>query len=934
MHVLLRLCAVGLVVVFLASVSTEGEQRMAMVWQTTGDRTSLLSRVADVPILPPDATTAPTLELFPAQAYQRIFGFGASLTESSAYLLHTELTDLGREQLMDKFFDRETGAGLGVVRQPIGASDFALDHYSYNDLPAGATDFSLAGFSIERDRAHVLPALKQAIGINPDLVVIASPWSAPGWMKDNGSMVQGRLRTDRFSVFAQYLARFVKAYEAEGVPIDWLTVANEPLFSPKDYPGMYMPAADQATLIGQHVGPAFAKAGITTQILTYDQNWKVPEYPNQVLADAVARPYIKGVAFHCYAGVPSMMDTVHAANPDRPIHVTECSSFSTNKTFAANLMWNARVLVIDSIRHWAESVVAWNLVLDENGGPRTGGCPDCTGLATINRSTGTISFNGEYYALAHASKFIAPGARRIGTTGFAFSDLEGLAVKNPDGSNVMLITNSGIVARRVKVRLGTEETVHQVPAMSVTTVVWPAGNSTPEPEFDATQVPAIIQAEAFGNGGAGISYHDLTPGNLGAQYRNTDVDIESTNDTGGGYNVGWLRPGEWMSYPIDVSTSETYTFEARVASNTIGGAFHIEIDGVDRTGKLAIPNTGGWQSWVTLALPDIPLTAGRRDMRVVIDAAGASGDAGNINFIRISKKSTPPSATPFSGTPLPIPGTAQAEMFDNGPSDIAYRDHTLQNLGAAFRMTAVDIQPAVSGGFNVGWTQAGEWLQYTMQVATSGAYLFAARVASQGQGGTFHIEAAGKDVSGPVVIPNTGGWQVWQTVSASVTLAAGTQPVRLIFDTNAPNGSVGNVDWIAFSVPKPSVNLAVGRPVSASSVQSASYAAAYAVDGKTTTRWSSAFSDPQWITVDLGAVRTVQQITLRWETAHARSYQLQVSNDSSKWTTVWSTTTGDGAVDTIANLAITTRYVRMYASQRATTWGHSLWEFEVYGEGQ
>ena len=930
MQFLARVASLSVLIFAFTNINTSGQQRAASVWVTTSDRSHLLARTADVPIQPDDGTAVPTLELTPAQAYQRILGFGASLTESSAYLLRTMPSDAARQALLDKFFNVQTGAGLRVLRQPIGASDFALDHYSYNDLPAGQTDLTLQRFSIDRDRQYVLPALKEALQINPDMVLIASPWSAPGWMKTSGAMIGGSLRKDRYGVFADYLVKFLKAYETEGISFDFLTVANEPLFVPNDYPGMYMPAVDQAAFFRDHVGPAFTRAALPTKLLTFDQNWRTPEYPLAVLDDSGARPHVGGVAFHCYSGVPSMMDAVHNAYPDRPIHVTECSSFSTGKTFGANLLWNARVLVMDSLRHWAESVVAWNLVLDENGGPRTGGCVDCTGLATIN-STGAVSFNGEYYALAHAAAFIKPGARRIATTGFDFSDLEGIAVKNPDGSYVMLMTNSGIVARRVKLRLGSEVTFHQLPAGSVTTVVWPASGPVSEPTFDNTPVPGLVEAENFGNGGRGVSYFDLTAGNIGGQYRVTDVDIEATSDTGGGYNVGWLRPGEWLAYPLEVSTSETYAFEIRVASQGAGGTFHIEIDGVDRTGPLRIPDTGAWQTWVTLRPPNITLNAGRRIMRLLIDAGGASGDAGNINFIRVSRAAVAPVATPYAGTPAPIPGPIEAEHFDNGGSGIAFRDLTSQNYGGVFRNTGVDIETTV-GGYNVGWTQAGEWLQYTAQVATAGTYTATARVASAGQGGAFHLEIAGVDVSGPLVIPDTGGWQVWRTISTTVVLTAGTHPIRVVFDGNGLSGYAGNLDSLTFgSTVAPVVNLALGKPATASSMEAATLAAPAAVDGKSTTRWSSGFSDPQWITVDLGATHTIQHIVLRWETAYARSYQLQVSDDGSTWRTVYSTTSSDGAADDVRNLNVSGRFVRMYGLQRATVWGYSLWEFEVHG---
>jgi glucosylceramidase len=259
----------------------------------------------------------------------------------------------------------------------------------------------------------VLPALKEAFSINPDILVMASPWSAPGWMKTSDSMVGGWLRTDRYAPFAQYFVKFVQAYEAEGIPIDFITVANEPLYIPKDYPGMYMAAPVQAQFIRDYLGPALARAGLTPQVLTFDHNWSQAQYALDVLQDASAQPYVAGSAFHCYSGQPSAMGAVHSAFPSKAIHVTECSSFSTGNTFENALLWNARTLVTGSLRHWAESVVLWNLVLDEQGGPHAGGCTDCTGLAMVHSTTGAVTFNGEFYALVRSRSCLpTPHGRR------------------------------------------------------------------------------------------------------------------------------------------------------------------------------------------------------------------------------------------------------------------------------------------------------------------------------------------------------------------------------------------------------------------------------------------------------------------------------------------------------------------------------------------
>jgi hypothetical protein len=344
-----------------------------------------------------------------------------------------------------------------------------------------------------------------------------------------------------------------------------------------------------------------------------------------------------------------------------------------------------------------------------------------------------------------------------------------------------------------------------------------SGVSTP---FTGTPLalPGIIQAEDFDQGGTGVAYYDTTGGNFGGEYRSTDVDIEATWDSGGGYNVGWLEPGEWLKYTVNIASAGTYTIDVRVASTTAGGTFHIEIDGVDQTGPITIPATGGWQSWTTVTRTGVQLSAGRQVWAVVIDSRGTDGAVGNINYIRVSTSSgggdgagSGGGSTPFAGTPLALPGTIQAEDFDNGGQHVAYYDNSAGNQGGSYRAGDVDIAPAedTGGGYTLGWVGAGEWLNYTVNVAAAGTYDIEVRVASAGAGGTFHIEVNGVDRTGPLSVPNTGGWQTWSTVRhAGMNLAAGTQVWRLVMASNgAATGAVGNFNYIrvvgAASQPSP-----------------------------------------------------------------------------------------------------------------------------------
>jgi predicted amidohydrolase len=309
-------------------------------------------------------------------------------------------------------------------------------------------------------------------------------------------------------------------------------------------------------------------------------------------------------------------------------------------------------------------------------------------------------------------------------------------------------------------------------------------NGTPP----AAAVPGTIQAENYDTGGEGVAYHDTTPTNNGGQYRNDAVDIESTTDTGGGYDVGWMDPTEWLRYTVSVSTAGTYTLTARVASEGTGGKFHVEFGGTNISGSLSIPNTGGWQRWTNVTAT-VTLSAGVQVMRIVIDSAGSGGIVGNLNYVKFDA-ATPPGA--------PVPGTIQAENYDTGGEGVAYHDLTPSNYGGAYRTDGVDIEATsdTGAGYNVGWIEPTEWLHYTVAVATTGTYVLTARVAAEGAGGTFHVEFGGRDVTGPLVIPNTGGWQRWTNVTATVTLAAGSQPMRVVIDRAGATGVVGNLNYV------------------------------------------------------------------------------------------------------------------------------------------
>jgi hypothetical protein len=315
-------------------------------------------------------------------------------------------------------------------------------------------------------------------------------------------------------------------------------------------------------------------------------------------------------------------------------------------------------------------------------------------------------------------------------------------------------------------------------------------------------VPGTIQAENFDEGGPLVSYYDAKVGNSGGAYRATDVDIEPTADAGGGHNVGWTKPGEWLKYTVNVTASGTYQLDARVANIASGATFRVEVDGVDTLGPIAVPNTGGWQTFQTVTAAGLQLAAGQHVVRVVFANVGSGGGVGNFNWFRFAASTPGAPTTPYGGTPVDLPGIIQAENFDDGPSGAAYADAGSGNSGRVYRNTDVDIGPTSdpsSGGYYIGWTRAGEWVKYTVDVTETRAYALHVRVANRGSGAGFRIEVDGADVTGEVSLPDTGGWDLWQTLSLNVPLGAGPRVIRLVMlSSNTENAGAGNYGFLRF----------------------------------------------------------------------------------------------------------------------------------------
>jgi glucosylceramidase len=442
-------------------------------WVTNGSQAKLLQKGSPVNIFDGNNSGASSnlIKIDFAAKLQEMEGFGAALTGSSAYLLNKKMTVAQRSSLLQDLFDAENGIGISYLRVTMGASDFSLEDFTYNDLPAGQTDPELSKFSIAKDQDDLVPMLKEVLKIQPDIRIMSTPWSAPAWMKSNGKLAGGSLKPEWYPAFAKYFVKYLDAYKKEGINIDAISVQNEPLHEAA-YPSMAMDAAAQNVFIRDHLGPVFKTNGIKAKILLYDHNWDRPDYPITILSDAQTNPFVTGSAFHAYGGSVSAMSEVHDKFPDKGLYFTEISGGRWATNFSDNLKWNMSNIFIGTANNWSKNALLWNLALDENDGPKNKGCDNCRGVVTI-AANGSVIKNVEYYTIAHMSKFIRPGAFRVQSDKFtSASKLESSAFVNTNGSKVLVVLNQGADNQKFTVSDGENQFNYTIEPNSVATLVW------------------------------------------------------------------------------------------------------------------------------------------------------------------------------------------------------------------------------------------------------------------------------------------------------------------------------------------------------------------------------------------------------------------------------------------------------------------------------
>ncbi len=418
------------------------------VWITKGDESVKLQKQTTPVAFTVSTNVYQNIDIDVSQTYQTVDGFGYTLTGGSAEVINTLSASKKQELLQDLFGSGENSIAVSYLRVSIGASDLNSSVFSYNDLEPGQTDINLTKFSLEKDRG-VINLLKEILAINPKIKILGSPWSAPVWMKTNGSTIGGSLKPEYHGVYAQYFVKYIQAMKNEGITVDAITIQNEPLHGGNN-PSMVMTAEEQATFVKQSLGPAFKNAGINTKIIVYDHNCDRPDYPIAVLSDKDASPYIDGAAFHLYGGDISALSSVRNTFPTKNVYFTEQWTAS-NGNFGGDLKWHTKNVVIGSMRNWSKNALEWNLANDPQFKPYTsGGCTMCKGAITVN-STENYAKNVSYYIIAHASKFVPQNSVRIAST--QPGNLATVAFKREDGKLVLIVENDGNNAESFNIRI-------------------------------------------------------------------------------------------------------------------------------------------------------------------------------------------------------------------------------------------------------------------------------------------------------------------------------------------------------------------------------------------------------------------------------------------------------------------------------------------------
>jgi len=954
------LATLAVVVGLVASTSllvpiTAGAATTVNVWISSADTNGPVLKLQPqtaVTFATDSPNSNPIIQVNDTQLYQKWEGGGASFTDSAAYLVNEKLSATLRDQLMSAIFDPNTGIGVSYLRNPMGASDLTRVVYSYDD-----TCCDLSDFSINYDLTDILPLTKQARTLNPELTLQMNAWSPPAWMKDNNSMIGGGILPTRYQALADYYVKTIQGYEAQGVHVNYVTLNNEPTCcSGINYPSVWnITSANMSDMLKNYWFPDFQANGLTTKILLLDFNWQNRSLVEPLLQDSAitSSPFYGGVAYHGYGGDPSVMTELHNLYGAKA-YVTERSGFGNDwGQFRQDFQD-----MINSARNWGGAFVKWPVATDENRGPHTGGCSTCTGLATVHiadAQAGQYTLGVEYYSMGHFTKFVRNGAYRAYTPDIQTSGVWNVAFKNPDNSIALIAFNpSNTAPVTFKVLWNGQSFNYTLQASQAATFKWCCGANLVTPTPQTTLPPPLSRsgwtATASSNATSDVP-QNMLDGDSGTRWSTGTPQV----------NGQWIR--------VDMGAAKTFDEVVLDVGNSFGD--------YPRGYQLFVSNDGtNWGSAIASGVGDVQtfITFPAQTARYikVVQTGSASSWWSAAEFLVYNTGA--PTATPTqTNTPGPSPTPTATSTPTNTPiGGCGTTNIALNKTATASSVTGANTAAlAVDGNTGTRWESLysdPQWIYvdlgtaqnichvklnwetaygkaYQIQTsndATTWTTIYSTTTSDGGIDDLTGLNGSGRYVRMYGTVRATQyGYSLWEYeiyAGTSPTATPGPTPTKTNTPapaTNTPTKTNTPTGPTATPTNTPTggcgtTNKALNKPATASSLEGAGYPASAAVDGSTTTRWSSAFSDPQWIYVDLGSTQSVCHVKLNWETAYGKSYQIQTSPDATTWTTIYSTTTGDGGIDDLTGLSGSGRYIRMYGTVRGTGYGYSLWEFEIY----
>jgi glucosylceramidase len=767
---------------FAKKTLTEVEVWMSNVKQDDSGMDFKLSPMDSASFSDDDVVNPYTLYVDEAITDQTMDGFGASLTDSSSWLMYEHLRgDLNKDveynDLMEKLFDKELGIGLSFLRHPMSSTDYALTWYSYDDMDGNLTDPDLDNFSINHDLTYIIPCLIDAIQKgNGRIKIMASPWSPPGWMKNNDNNLSGTgdatLNPLFYESFANYFVKFIQAYEQQGIPMYAITLQNEPGYATPNYPSMKMEPDVQADIIANYLSPRLSENNISSLIQCYDHNWDQPGswYVKGVYSNTNAYAALSGSAWHWYGNDYTEAYDIHYGYPEKGMWMTEGS---TSGDWHPCFQWregfiNEMECLINFTRIGCKSIVFWNIALDQNRGPNLID-DDCRGLVMINSNTGEVVYNTDYYSMGHFSKFIDPGAVRIYTSEFS-KDLDAVAFKNPDNTKVLVAFNVSPIDKTIKVRWGNKSFIYSIPGETAVTFRWDGEQEDTTIKNAGLRLDANCYSDRYGTVRPALC---------------NDNDVH--NGSADGECIGYISSGDYTVYTNMDFGEGMNEFVARVAAES-SGFISIFLDSPtgQRIGVLSVPPTGGYQEWQTLRC-NIGNITGVHDICLVFGTSASY----NIHWFYFENSDNPP---PEPGNNLVI--NPSFELDEQETEDPTGWD----KWHDGFASYVEDKNPH-SGFYNL-----AHWNENAYEVATyqdlegidNGLYTLKAWVRSSG--GQYDAYMSVKnygDIELKAGIPTTGMDNDYVQISIN-DIPVTTGECSITFYSNANSENWINVDDVEF----------------------------------------------------------------------------------------------------------------------------------------